>query len=279
MANNTYKFIVLYVFILMGVFLITGCAKKEKKENIVATINNYKMTAEDFKYESNEMLNIDRMLGEAPVTKKDMLDALITKEALLQEAARQNLDKEKYFMRSMELYWEQALLKNLLAKKSEEIARETAVYEDEINRYYDNMKDKIKARAIIFSDEKYAHKGMREKDSVLAVWEVEPQKFAISRIVPSRWYVLGEGESPLEYNIFMIDKAKGRGVMKADGKWALVIIEDIAPNDAVSPAPPKEEIIERIRSVKGKETMDKWVESVRSKARVKVDEKVFDSIN
>jgi len=279
MTNKICSFMVPCVFVLTAVFLISGCAEKKKEERIVATINNYKLTAVDFKYESNEILNVGRVLGEMPVTKRDMLDVLITKEVLLQEAVKQNLDKEKDFMRSIELYWEQALLKNLLARKSQEIAKETAVYEDEISRYYNNMRNKIKARVIVFSEEKYADKGMKEKDNLLMAWEQEPQKFAISYTIPSKWYILGEGQSPLEHDIFIVDRVKGKGVVKMNGKWALVIIEDTAPNDVGTLASLKSEIMRRIRAVKGRESMEQWIELLRRKARVKVDEKVFDSLN
>lgn len=269
----------IYLVILM-MLLITGCAEKKKEEKIVANINNYKLTVEDFRYESNEISNAGRVLGEMPVTKRDVLNALITKEVLLQEAVRQNLDKEKDFMGSMELYWEQALLKNLLAGKSQDIAKETVVYEDEINRYRNNMKDKIKAKVIVFSEEKYANKAMKEKDNALAAWEREPQKFAISYAIPSKWYSLEEGQSPLEYGIFMADRAGGKGVVKMNGKWALVIIEDIAPNDiGTLSALKREEIMRRIRAVKGRESMEQWIELLRRKARIKVDEKVFDLLN
>lgn len=265
--------------VILAMLFITGCAEKKKEEKIVANINNYKLTVEDFRYESNEISNVSRVLGDMPVTKRDMLDALITKELLLQEAVKQNLDKEKDFMKSIELYWEQALLKNLLARKSQEIAKATAVYEDEINKYYNNMKNKIKARVVVFSEEKYADKAMKEKDDVVTAWEQEPQKFAISYTVPSRWYTLGEGQSPLEYAIFMAGRGKGKGVVKINGKWALVIIEDTAPNDVSALASLKNEITRRIRAVKGRESMEQWIELLRSKARVKVDEKVFDSLN
>lgn len=269
-----------HIYLLILVILcISGCAGKEKEEKIVASVNNYKMTAEDFKYESNEISNAGKVFGEMPVTKRDVLDALITKEVLLQEAVRQNLDKEKDFMKSMELYWEQALLKNLLAEKSEEIAKATAVYEDEINRYYSNMKDKIKARVIVFSEEKYANKAMKEKDNTLAAWEQSPQKFTISYTIPSKWYILGEEQPAIEYDIFMVDRAKGKGVVKMNGKWALVIIEDTASNDIDTLASLKSEIMRRVRAIKGRKSMEQWIELLRRKARVQVDEKVFGSLN
>jgi len=61
---------------------------------------------------------------------------LLEKEILLQEAQQQGLDREKDFMRSIESYWEQALLKLLLQRKSREISGMIHVYDNEIEEYY-----------------------------------------------------------------------------------------------------------------------------------------------
>ncbi|MDD5680172.1 MAG: hypothetical protein PHI59_02905 [Candidatus Omnitrophica bacterium] len=279
MINKICSFTLVSVFTLAIAFLVSGCAGKKGEERIVASINNYDMTVEDFDYESKSILDTGRMLGEIPVTKEEMLDALIIKEILIQEAVRENLDKEKDFMRSIEAYWEHTLLKDLLTKKSEEIAKKTVVYEDEINRYYEKMKNKIKAKIIVFSDEKYAGKGMSQDGDTLNSWEKEPQKFAISYVVPSKWYILGEGESPLEYYVFGINPDKAKGIVKVSGKWALIVVEETAPNDIGKLASLKNEITRRISAVKGKEEMDQWLESLRLKTRVKIDEKIFNSLN
>ncbi len=57
---------------------------------------------------------------------------------LLQEAQRQGIDREKDFMKSIENYWEQALLRLLLERKSKEISGLIHVYDNEIEEYYKN---------------------------------------------------------------------------------------------------------------------------------------------
>lgn len=127
------------LFVLAVLFsFITGCSpgnnKAEKK--IVAQVNKYKMTAEDLKY---EFKNIPH--GAAPLLKtengrKQYMESFIEKEVLLQEAQRQAIDREKDFMKSIESYWEQALLRILLERKSREVSNLTHVYDSEIEDYY-----------------------------------------------------------------------------------------------------------------------------------------------
>ncbi|MBL7070777.1 MAG: hypothetical protein ISS26_01230 [Candidatus Omnitrophica bacterium] len=116
--------------------LSAGCARQPRSEKVVATVNDYSMSVEDFNYESKEIFRMGKVIGDTPNTKEDILDALIVKQILLQEAQRQDLDKDKEFMRSIELYWEQTLLKNLLRGKYAELHKKTTVFEEEIVEHY-----------------------------------------------------------------------------------------------------------------------------------------------
>ena len=92
MKHKTLNFLIISFSILAVILILTACARKEGPEKIVATINDYEMTVEDFNYESKTVLRMGRLLGEMPVTKEDILDALISKELLLQEAQKENYE-------------------------------------------------------------------------------------------------------------------------------------------------------------------------------------------
>jgi hypothetical protein len=273
------NFMAVLPLILGIVFLVAGCAEKRGSDRVIVTINDYKMTIEDFNCESSEVLNMAKVLGETPVTKQDMLDALITKELLLQEAQGERLDREKDFMKTIELYWKQTLLKNLLTQKSEEIARVTTVYKDEIRNYYDKMKSKIKAMVILCNNEKSARQLLECKDNIREYAEKEPEKYSIKYIIPSKWYVLGKEETPFEYSILSIDVSKGKGITRLNKKWAVIVVEEIAPNEVGSFLDLKEDITRRIKERKEKEVMNEWINALRSKARVRIDKRIFDSLN
>jgi len=61
---------------------------------------------------------------------------------LLQEAEQMGLDKEPEFLKEVESFWEKTLLKNIIYRKSKELAGEVSVYEDEIRAQYEKMVDK-----------------------------------------------------------------------------------------------------------------------------------------
>ncbi len=123
--------------ILVSVLILSGCscATEEGDKRIVAKINNYNMTVDDFRHELKNLPYDEAELLEEGRS-KEYLDRLIEKEILLQEAQRLGLDREKDFMKSIESYWEQALLKLLLERKSREISGLSHVYDNEIEEYY-----------------------------------------------------------------------------------------------------------------------------------------------
>lgn len=276
---KTGKYYVAAVVIFALVLVITGCAKRPDEKSIVASVNDCKMTLEDFNYEANEVFSVGRMLGEIPITKKDVLELLITREVLLQEAVREKLDRDKKFLKAIELYWEQTLLKNLLTKKLDEITDKTVVYDKEIIDYYSKMKDKIRAKIIVFSDERSAKKVIADKANALEMCQNDPKKYQVSYIIPSRWYTLGASQSDYETQVFNVPQSKSKSMVNINGKPAVIVVEEIAPNDIAPIEELKDDIRKKIAAVKEKEAIDKWSEELRKKARIKINEKILNSVN
>ena len=116
----------LFALIITGFF--SGCCANTdsgpcRKPDTVAKINNYELTTNDF---LNEVKLVSPEMYKAANTEKakeDALNELITKKVLLQEAQKANFDKDQRFMKEIERYWEQALLKLLMKQKIDEFSR------------------------------------------------------------------------------------------------------------------------------------------------------------
>ena len=121
--------------VLISLLIITcqACGMKDGSEygdnKIIAKINKYDLTVADFKSETQGMPD---GLSDADFekSKESLLDGIITKKVLLQEAQAQNFDKDRAFIKEIERYWEQALLKSLYNKKSQEISRKIEADKD-----------------------------------------------------------------------------------------------------------------------------------------------------
>ncbi len=116
------------VFLSFICLSVCGClSKASQPKKIAARINNYELTVEDFKDVSADM-RTDKYLSETPEKAKErLLEELIVKNILLQEAQAQNFDKDKAFMKEIESYWEQALLKLLIKRKIDEFSSKVTV--------------------------------------------------------------------------------------------------------------------------------------------------------
>jgi len=119
----------MFVSMSMMFIFLAGCGRGEKGPDdvIIAKIDNYEMTAGDFKND------VQPGTGK---TKEELLDELITRKVLLAEAQRQDFDKDRAFMKEIESYWELALLKLLYQKKSKEFARDIQIDEREVLAEY-----------------------------------------------------------------------------------------------------------------------------------------------
>ena len=119
-------------------FMISGCGGSDNTVDteVVARINDYNLTVSDFENEAKPAFIKKRILRDPLKAKKELLEDVITRKILLQEAQKENFDKEKKFMREIEGYWEQALLKLLIHKKTEEFSEGITVRESEIKDEY-----------------------------------------------------------------------------------------------------------------------------------------------
>ncbi|MBU0759160.1 MAG: SurA N-terminal domain-containing protein [Candidatus Omnitrophica bacterium] len=134
-----------FVVILISGFIFAGCSSERNggDEGVVAQVNDYKMKADDLRYDLKHTPYDEKSLLETKEGRMEYVNQLLEKEVLLQEAQRLGLDREKDFMKSIENYWEQALLRLLLEKKSKEISGFTHVYENEVEEYYRDSGEKL----------------------------------------------------------------------------------------------------------------------------------------
>lgn len=126
--------------LVSAISFLAGCSSgsADTDAKTLARVNKARIMVEDLRYELKNAPYDEEQLLKTKSGRRDYLDRLVEKEVLLQEAQRQGLHREKDFMKSIEGYWEQALLKILLERKSDEISGLTHVSDNEIEEYYSN---------------------------------------------------------------------------------------------------------------------------------------------
>lgn len=129
----------IFLFLLLFIF---ACEKQPPDKSVLVKVNDYVLTKaefeEDFKdsiYGANDTLE----------SRKEFLNNLVNQKLILQDAQAKGLDKQKSFLKTIERFWEQSLMKVALDKKSKDISGSVSVSNDIIRDAYDNMAQAGKA--------------------------------------------------------------------------------------------------------------------------------------
>lgn len=128
--NSVYYINAISIFLLC--FVISGCSGSEPSEKIVVRINEYTLTPDEF----NEVYAESGVAEDTPRAREKFIDNLITRKLLLQEAQKEDIDKQRSFLRTIENLWEQALLKIVMDQKAKELASGVSVTEEELLDFY-----------------------------------------------------------------------------------------------------------------------------------------------
>lgn len=141
------------------VFLAAGCSKVQPNKDVLLKINGYSMTSGDFQ---DEMLSIPAFrLGK--MTKDEILEDIIQKKLLIQEAQKEGLDKGASFMKTIEHFWEQGLLRAIVEKKMDHFLKEASqgkgdtgfvVVRAKARKMFEMWSDSLKGKADLYIDKK-----------------------------------------------------------------------------------------------------------------------------
>ena len=118
----------------LSVLFLGGCVKKEKP---AITIGPTVITVEEFQ-QAYDKANQSR---NGQLSRREFLNSLVTRKLILQEAEQAGLDKDQQILEGLQIFWEQALMKLVLAKKLNELSLITRVSEKEIADYYQRHKE------------------------------------------------------------------------------------------------------------------------------------------
>ena len=143
-----------YLSLLFVMLLLTGCSRSPAQKDILAKVNNYEITRSEFE---DEFKASPYGKTDTSESRKEFLNALIDRKLILQYAQQRDYDKEKGFLKLIEKFWEQSLLKVALDKKTREIeskisssgyeakrAEETKMMSDWMNELRKNAQITIK---------------------------------------------------------------------------------------------------------------------------------------
>lgn len=274
------------VIVAIVLFLLWGCQKGMENQDVqedsrlVARVNDYNIYVSDVAHAVKLSAPSGKFsmedLGDEE-TKRDLLDELITKKVLVQEAGRGGFDREKEFMREIEKYWEQALIKFLLEEKSREIAGSLKINNSDIEEEYARRKKRVLVELVIMDEGPKAEELARAGDRFDKVKESFKESIILEQA--PEWRESGDLPEDLEGRVFFMNRGETTEAVSYDGNWAVLRVLDVGEKEM----PPLEEVREEIRrdivKTREEEMLDDWISELKKGAKVKIDEDTLESID
>lgn len=139
------------LLILYIALLLISCQAKDKteKEKILVKVNDVTITLSDFNRYLYDESQHNKSFRVSEESMRNYLDMLIERELLIQEAVKRGLSKEEEFVRTVEKFWKQTLIRNLIKAQSQKIVNATIISEEEIQDYYKMKGEEVKFKMLI----------------------------------------------------------------------------------------------------------------------------------
>ena len=136
--------------VALSLALLVGCQSKTSQEGAaspkktgqtVAEVNGSAITTDEFKAEVENLPPYLRPMAETPDGKKELLDTMIVREIIMQQAKKDGLDKSPAVLAKIEELKQRVIVEAFLKKKIEEQAN---LSDADLKKFYDENKDKFK---------------------------------------------------------------------------------------------------------------------------------------
>ncbi len=136
------------LFIIISILAVLACCacsdsppKGQGQDPVVLTVNDFSMTKSEFLTECAVDMEYQEQYKTSRAAQESMIEGIIRKELLIQEARKMGLDRDAAFMAAIERYWEATLIKQLMEKKNREVHKTTLVSEEEIQAAYERYRE------------------------------------------------------------------------------------------------------------------------------------------
>ncbi|HWR57576.1 MAG TPA: peptidylprolyl isomerase [Thermodesulfovibrionales bacterium] len=239
------------ILIIIGLSGITFLKVGLPPSKELARVNERVISVDEFE----KILSESRTVSPS-MDKRRFLDDLLTREMLMQEAKRRGLDLKEPFRRSIQNYYEQTLLKDLTQEKMSEIR--VSVSEEEIGAYYRNKGKVYEVRIAVLPTEAAANEAITD----FPVARTEKRKLRLEDIPPA----IADAVASLkvgEVSKKPVPRDTGFFVFRLEG----FTTDSLPPLAAVH-----DEIRRTIEERKKSAEMEKWLNGLREKSKITVNE-------
>ncbi|MCX5799404.1 MAG: peptidylprolyl isomerase [Proteobacteria bacterium] len=264
---------------LFFVLLLFSCSKAQDGK-VLATIDNDKITLEEFNKELDRIPMNMKMLVATQSGKKNYLDRLVVKKLLLKEAPKEKIESEKDFQAKLVDIREQLVIESLLKKK---LSIDSKLTDEDLKKYYDTNKDtfkrekEINTRHILLKTEEEAKqvqgKLVKGEDfaELARQYSVDPNAKTTGGDIG--FHPKGTLLPEYEAAAFKLSKVgQMSGIVKTQFGFHIIRLEGTRPLSYVPFEEVKDFIRQKIAQEKQKEILEKYLEDLKKAAKITINE-------
>lgn len=287
-AITTAKFITvsLCAVALFGCKGTSGSKPEAKKEGqVLADVNGSSITTGDYAREVKNLPDYLKSMADTPQGRKEMLDTMVIRELIMQQAAKDGVDKGPEIEEKLQDLKKRIIVEAFLKKKVESDAQ---VSDAELKKFYDKNIDKfkageqIKASHILVKTEKEAKDILAQIKAGGSFEELAKKNSVDSSAAKGGdlgWFGKGSMVPAFEKAAMALKEGEVSGVVKSDFGFHIIKLTGkraagVRPFDEV-----KEQIKAAVMPSKQQEIFQKIKEELKKNAKIAIKEDVLNNMD
>ena len=264
----------------------SGGAKSEgKKEGkVLAEVNGGSITTGDFDRELKNLPEYLKAMADTPQGRKEMLDTMVIRELILQQASKDGLDKGAEIEDKLQDLKKRLIVESFLKKKVEV---ESKVSDEDMKKFYEQNKDKfksgeqIKASHILVKAEKDAKDVLSQLKAGGNFEEIAKKSSVDSSSAKGGdlgWFGKGSMVPAFEKAALALKEGQVSDVVKSDFGFHIIKLTGKRPAGIRPFEEVKEQIKGAIMPTKQQEVFQKIKEELKKTAKITIKEDVLNSV-
>lgn len=240
-------------------------------DKIIAKVDGCEITVDDFREVLRASLSNKYASANSLKTKFDILDDLITKKLLILEAQNKNFDKDAAFLKEIQHYWEQALIKRVLNEKLFELSLKIDVKDSEIEKEYSRMRQKVLAQTVVLHNKKAAEGISKAADN----FDEAKVKYKDGIVLdePDKWYLYGDLPRHIEDIVFDLKQGQTSVPIAYGSNWMVVRVLGVDMGQRGPFEKAANSVRQNIFKRKQEEYFEKWMTTLRSNSDIDISVK------
>ncbi|MGA7828166.1 MAG: peptidylprolyl isomerase [Geobacteraceae bacterium] len=275
------------VLLAFGLFACKPAANEQGKSDgkVLANVNGNVITTQDFKNEVDRLPPYLKPMVQSPQGKKELLDSMVVREIILEQAKKDGVDKSKEVAERLKDLRKRLIVETYLKKKVEQ---EALVSDAELKKFYDANKDKFKtgeqvrASHILVKTEKEAKDILAQLKNGANFADLAKKYSTDSTAAKGGdlgWFSKGAMVPEFDKAVFSLKNGQVSGIVKTKFGYHIIKVTGERPAGIRSFDEVKEQIKSTLLPSKQQEIFQKMKEDLKKNAKVSINEDVLKSID